>query len=98
EGEAGAVYSGEDDDLVAKGFSDYGQALATVLSKVAVPIALVIACICTESSGHAAAERREKGCSTIDPTLTPSRVSAGLMQTLLSTASSVLGRPDLSLA
>jgi soluble lytic murein transglycosylase-like protein len=36
--------------------------------------------------------RKEKGCSTVDPALTPSRISVGLMQTLLSTASSVLNR------
>jgi hypothetical protein len=74
-------------------FSTYADALVTVLSKVPVPIELVIACICVESSGEAIAERCEKGCSTIDPALTPSRVSVGLMQTLLSTAASVMDKP-----
>jgi hypothetical protein len=92
EGENGAVYSPDELHLVSKVLTDYGDALATVLSKVHVPIELVVACICTESSGKAAAERHEKGCSTVDPALTPARVSVGLMQTLLSTASSTLGR------
>ena len=73
-------------------FYDYFDALTTVLSRVQVPIELVIACICTESSGKALAERHEKGCSTIDPACTPARISVGLMQTLVSTASSVLGK------
>ncbi len=83
--------------LVQSVFAAQAQALATILSKVPVPIELIIACICTESSGRPRAERREPGCSTIDPALTPGRVSAGLMQTLLSTARDVLRRPQLGL-
>ncbi|MFM0221062.1 transglycosylase SLT domain-containing protein [Paraburkholderia dipogonis] len=91
-GEAGAVFGKEETATVDAIMTNFGTALATVLSKVHVPIELVIACICAESSGNPSAVRKEKGCSTVDPALTPSRISVGLMQTLLSTASSVLNR------
>jgi hypothetical protein len=93
EGDAAPVFGSGETEEVSKVFGNYGDALTTILSIVQVPVELVIACICTESSGRAAAERHEKGCSTIDPALTPSRVSVGLMQTLLSTASSVMPKP-----
>lgn len=93
EGDAAPVFGSAETKEVSEVFGKYGDALTTVLSIVQVPIELVIACICTESDGLATAERHEKGCSTIDPALTPSRVSVGLMQTLLSTASSVMPNP-----
>jgi peptidoglycan hydrolase-like protein with peptidoglycan-binding domain len=92
DGESGPMFGAGESDVVARVLEEYFDALTTVLSRVQVPIELVIACICTESSGHALAERHEPGCSTIDPACTPSRISVGLMQTLVSTASSVLGR------
>jgi hypothetical protein len=63
-----------------------------------VPVELIVATICTESAGNrqsaaacARAERRERGFR--DYVSTPHRVSLGCMQTLISTATSVLGRP-----
>ncbi len=86
-------------ELAAQVLRNFAQPLASALTaqKANVPIELVVACICTESSGVAGALRREPGCDTADPARTPSRVSCGLMQTLLSTARTALGNPDLSL-
>ncbi|MFM0631227.1 transglycosylase SLT domain-containing protein [Paraburkholderia xenovorans] len=95
--DAGAVCTKAERDQVRQVFTEHKEALATILSKVAVPIELVLACICAESGGKPKAERREPGCSTVDPALTPGRVSVGLMQTLLSTARDALRRPGLSL-
>jgi hypothetical protein len=95
--EANAVCTDADHAQVLKVFTEQKEALATLLSRIAVPIELVIACICAESGGKTRAERREPGCSKIDPALTPGRVSVGLMQTLLSTARDALRRPGLSL-
>lgn len=63
-----------------------------------VPVELIVACLCAETCGGAAnaqaaagAERREPGFRGYAET--PHRVSIGCMQTLVSTASGVLGRP-----
>ena len=83
--------------MVARIFADYAQDLTTVLTKVEVPVELVVACICTESGGLANAKRMEPGCDRNDPARTPTRVSWGLMQTLLSTAREALKKPDMPL-
>jgi hypothetical protein len=95
--DAAAVCTPADEAQVRNVFNAQKAALATILSKVPVPIELIVACICAESGGKVRAERREPGCSKIDPALTPGRVSVGLMQTLLSTARDSLRRPQLSL-
>ncbi|WP_431283366.1 peptidoglycan-binding protein [Humitalea sp. 24SJ18S-53] len=66
--------------------------------RTGLPIELLVACLCTESAGAAAdaaaaanAERHEPGFRSYDAT--PHRVSIGCMQTLVSTAAEVLGRP-----
>ncbi|REE22149.1 transglycosylase-like protein with SLT domain [Paraburkholderia sp. BL27I4N3] len=94
--EANASCTDADHAQALKVFTEQKEALATILSKVAVPIELVIACICAESGGRVKAERREPGCSKVDPALTPGRVSVGLMQTLLGTARDALRRPALA--
>ncbi|GAA4569158.1 transglycosylase SLT domain-containing protein [Planotetraspora kaengkrachanensis] len=53
-----------------------------------VPAELIIATICTESGGNADAVREEPGYTSDEAT--PHRVSAGLTQTLISTASETL--------
>lgn len=78
--------------------ASFGQSLVTVLARYPVPVELVVACICTESSGNPNAKRCEPGCDTADPERTPTRVSVGLTQTLLSTARSALNQPDLRLS
>ena len=71
-------------------WDDFSGEIIQASKKHSVPIELIIATICTESGGRKEAIREESGfVSDVD---TPSRVSAGLMQTLLSTASDVLGR------
>ena len=53
-----------------------------------VPVELIVACIATESRGMTRAYREEPGYT--DEVKTPHRVSAGLMQTLVSTARDTL--------
>lgn len=60
-----------------------------------VPVELVIATICTESRGNPDAIRYEPGYTTEQST--PHRVSAGLMQTLVSTAREALDKPFINL-
>lgn len=55
-----------------------------------VPCELIIATICTESGGKANAVRLEPGYKSDEAT--PNKVSPGLTQTLISTASEVMGR------
>jgi len=57
---------------------------------------LILATICTESGGNAAARRNEPGFRSDDET--PDRVSLGLMQTLISTARSVLNNEGIDAA
>ncbi|MGK7870571.1 peptidoglycan-binding protein [Falsiroseomonas sp. E2-1-a20] len=83
--------------LVRQVFATYQQEMTTVLREIQVPAELVVATICTESSGKPRALRFEPGCDRLVPARTPSRVSAGLTQTLLSTAREALDRPGLTL-
>jgi hypothetical protein len=55
-----------------------------------VPCELIIATVCTESGGKADAVRLEPGYKSDEAT--PNKVSPGLTQTLISTASEVMGR------
>lgn len=66
----------------------YGDAINQSAQKLRIPCALIVATICTESSGIADAAWREPGY--ISDEQTPSKVSAGLMQTLLSTARNMM--------
>jgi soluble lytic murein transglycosylase-like protein len=76
----------------------FAHALASGLAEFPVPVELIIACICTESSGKPDAQRPEPGCDRKDPEQTPGRVSMGLMQTLLSTARIALHDRNLALS
>lgn len=58
----------------------YRYEISNAAAKFGVPIELIIATICTESSGNASAKRREPD----------GRISVGLMQTLLGTAQQML--------
>lgn len=66
----------------------FGPSIATWSRLFGVPFELIVATICTESGGEPACVREEPGF-TGDAT-TPHRVSAGLMQTLISTARETL--------
>lgn len=58
--------------------------------KYDVPVELIVATIATESGGKPSALRKEPGYTS--DSATPHRISPGLMQTLISTASTTLGR------
>jgi murein DD-endopeptidase MepM/ murein hydrolase activator NlpD len=62
--------------------------------KYSVPCELIIATIATESGNDEKARREELGFISDDKT--PTKVSVGLMQTLLSTAASTLGKNDIT--
>ncbi len=62
--------------------------------KFSVPCELIIATIATESGNNEKARREEPGF--ISDEKTPHRVSVGLMQALLSTAASVLGKEKVT--
>jgi hypothetical protein len=74
----------------------YGDAVRSSALQHGVPDVLIYATICTESQGKPTAIRREPGYPTdqdgdVGDNAAPNRVSPGLMQTLLSTARSVMG-------
>ena len=66
----------------------YGGSIRRWSRQFGVPVELVVATICTESRGDASAIRREPGYES--DTSTPEKISVGLMQTLISTASEAL--------
>lgn len=74
---------------VPRVWGDFGALVAAHATAFRVPAELVVATICTESRGNARAFRTEPGW--VDDASTPNRVSAGLMQTLISSARSELG-------
>ena len=73
---------------VTRVWESYGDAINRTARARRVPCELIIATICTESGGRADAQREEPGF--VSDAETPNKVSAGLMQTLLSTASDTL--------
>lgn len=72
-------------------WSQYRAPIEAAAYRYSVPIEYIMATIATESSGNAGSIRLEPGYVSDEDT--PHKVSAGLMQTLLSTASSTLGFP-----
>ena len=83
-------------DLAARVLADFADAMITASVRFPVPMELVVATICAESSGNPRAKRLEPGCDFEDPSRTPRRISVGLMQTLLSTAREALGDDTLT--
>jgi hypothetical protein len=71
----------------------FGTAITTWSTQLCVPAELIVATIGTESSGDAGAIRHEPDYKSDDET--PNKVSPGLMQTLISTARSVLANPAI---
>jgi peptidoglycan hydrolase-like protein with peptidoglycan-binding domain len=84
--------------LAARVLAECADPIVTASVRFPVPAELVVATICTESSGNPRAKRLEPGCDLEDPSRTPRRVSVGLMQTLLSTAREALGDDSITLA
>lgn len=70
-------------------WSKYSKEIEKAAYRYAVPIEYILATIATESSGNAGVLREEPGY--ISDEQTPHRISVGLMQTLISTASATIG-------
>ena len=68
----------------------YKMHIVSAAREYDVPVELILATIATESEGNPNALRKEPGYRS--DSSTPHRISAGLMQTLISTASSSLGQ------
>ena len=70
----------------------YGDVVDKYSKKYTIPREIIVATIATESEGKAMAMRAEPGY--VDDRRTPTRISAGLMQTLVSTARKMLSIED----
>ena len=75
---------------VTRVWETFGDDIDAVARARQVPVPHIIATICTESGGDPEAVRLEPGYRSDEET--PHRVSVGLTQTLISTASETLGR------
>lgn len=91
--EAEPIGSGGEPTTVRRVWQDFGDSIKTWSAKFDVPVELIMATICTESSGKPGATRREPGF--ISVASTPNKISTGLMQTLVSTARATLNRDDI---
>jgi hypothetical protein len=89
EGEAGPIGSGGQPITVGKVWSRWKDQISVAAAEFDVPIEVILATICAESSGNPDARREEPGYESDEAT--PSRVSVGLMQTLISTARDMSG-------
>jgi len=78
---------------VTRVWEQYHTAINEWASQYNVYCELILATICTESSGKPDARRNEPGFESDHKT--PDRVSLGLMQTLISTARETLGNPAI---
>lgn len=76
--------TGGQPQTVRRVWNDFGPAIEASAQEFGVPVELIIATICTESSGKPDALRKEPGY--VDDDATPHKISPGLMQTLISTA------------
>lgn len=83
-------------ETVRRIWRDYGTAIREWGRNFGVPVELIVSTICTESDGEARSIREEPGY--ISDAQTPDRISAGVMQTLLSTAQSTLEEPEIDRA
>ncbi len=95
DGQAPRGTSGEP-ETVERIWRDYGNAIVAAAQEFGVPVELIVATICTESSGKADACREEPGY--VSDERTPHRISPGLMQTLISTARDALDKDDIDRA
>lgn len=74
----------------------YSNAINQFALQYQIPCALIIANICTESSGKADSVRQEPGY--VSDEATPNKISVGLMQTLISTARETLNKNSIDRA
>jgi len=80
--------SGGEPQTVRKAWKNYSDSIDKWSLQLGVPAELIVATMCTETSGNASAIRKEPGYVSDDKT--PNKISPGLMQTLISTARAVL--------
>jgi hypothetical protein len=88
EGDRTPIGSGGPPVTVKRIWDSFGDDILDAAKTFDVPFELIVATIATESRGNPNAERTEPGFVSYEAT--PSRVSIGLMQTLISTARSSL--------
>jgi len=81
---------------VTRAWETYADAINRWVTEYEVYAELILATMCTETTCNPIARRNEPGWTNDDAT--PDRVSLGLMQTLISTARSVLNRPTIDAA
>lgn len=86
-------YTAGEPVTVTRIWNENRQWIMAASERFQVPSELIIACICTETQGNAQAIREEPGYVSDD--VTPQKISAGLMQTLISTAQETLADLDL---
>jgi hypothetical protein len=81
---------------VTRAWETYSDAVNRWASEYDVSCELILATMCTETTCNPTARRNEPGWTS--DAGTPGKVSLGLMQTLISTARSVLRRPTIDAA
>lgn len=94
---AAPVGSGGQPATVTRVVSELRAPLVQWSEAFGVPMELIVATICTESSGKLDIKAREEP-GYISDEETPHRVSPGIMQTLISTARAALGNPAIDRA
>jgi len=80
--------SGGEPVTVRRAWQQFGDSMDEWTDKFGVPAELIIATICTETTGDPKAVREEPGYESDERT--PGKISVGLMQTLISTARDAL--------
>jgi hypothetical protein len=93
---SGVERTGGEPETVRRVWNQFGAAIETWSDRFAVPAELIVATLCTESSGDPQSVREEPGYRSDEAT--PNRVSPGLMQTLISTARAALQKPEVDRA
>jgi Transglycosylase SLT domain len=78
---------------VTRAWETYSEAINRWGAEYGVYAELILATMCTETTAKPTARRNEPGWTS--DVETPSKVSLGLMQTLISTARSTLHKPDV---
>jgi soluble lytic murein transglycosylase-like protein len=90
---SGIERTGGAPSTVIRAWKTYSDAVNRAASEYGVYCELILATMCTETTANPNARRNEPGWTSDDGT--PSKVSLGLMQTLISTARGVLQKPDI---
>ncbi|MCA9903671.1 MAG: transglycosylase SLT domain-containing protein [Anaerolineae bacterium] len=81
---------------VTRVWQNFGDVINETAKTYRVPCVLIIATVCTETAGNPDAVREEPGYTS--DAATPHRISAGLMQTLISTARDAMQNQNIDRA